>query len=77
MSYLFYTVIYELTLTPLGPEVAYAATSSVTTTFAGRPRLTAPPFNSALAANSAKRICLAEFGLTGRPCPTPNALFNA
>ena len=56
MSYLFYTSIYELTLTPLGPKVAYAATSSVTTTLAGRPRLTAPPFNSALAANSAKRI---------------------
>ena len=45
----------------------YAATSSVTTILAGRPRLTAPPFNSAFAFNSANRICLALFGFTGRP----------
>jgi len=78
ISYLFYTSIYELALTPLGPKVAYAATSSVTTTFAGRPRLTAPPFNLALAANSFNRICLAEFGLIGRPCPPiPNVLLIA
>ena len=49
-------------------SVAQAATSLPSAFIvAGRPRFTAPPFASALAFNSANRICLALFGFTGLP----------